>query len=76
MVASGVPVRSFEGVGKADGPDASFWAFARQVSFYASDRHRAFNRLKADWQRDHPGASHEEHQAMTRRLAELLGVVE
>lgn len=57
----------------ADTADA-FWSFARQVGLYASDRHRAYERLKADWQRDHPNATHAEHEAMTHKLAGILRV--
>lgn len=51
-----------------------FWTFAQQVAFYTSDRDKAFNQLKADWQRQNPGASHTDHEAAMKRLAEVLGI--
>ena len=54
--------------------EKQFWSLATLTASMASDRHRAYRNLQAQYRATRPDANHLEHEAAMTRLAKLLRV--
>ncbi len=54
--------------------DEAFWTLVRMAGFATSNKWTSYERLKADWSRRHPNATHEEYDAAINRIADLLKI--